>query len=53
MIGNDEKEDMMCATLAGIDCYLVEDSMIKCEDHPWNGERGSFADMVEMLQSLV
>lgn len=53
MIGNDEKEDMMCATLAGIDCYLVEDSMIRCEDHPWEGERGSFKDMVEMLESLV
>ena len=52
MIGNDEKEDMLCAKMAGIDAYLVEDTMIKCKDHPWEGERGSFADMIKMLEGL-
>ncbi|MBP5310152.1 MAG: HAD family hydrolase [Lachnospiraceae bacterium] len=52
MIGNDEKEDMLCAKMAGIDAYLVEDTMIRCKDHPWEGERGSFADMIKMLEGL-
>ena len=52
MIGNDEKEDMLCATMAGIDCYLVEDTMIPSKDHPWTGERGSFVDMIKMLEGL-
>ena len=52
MIGNDEKEDMLCATMAGIDCYLIEDTMIPCKEHPWNGERGSFEDMIDMLNGL-
>lgn len=53
VIGNDEKEDMWCASHAGIDCYLVTDSMIPCEEHPWQGQRGTFAEMVEMLKSLA
>ena len=32
--------------MAEIDAYLVEDTMIECKDHPWEGERGSFADMI-------
>ncbi len=52
MIGNDEKEDMLCATMAGIDAYLVEDTMIRCEEHPWDGERGSFTDMLKVLEGL-
>ena len=52
MIGNDEKEDMLCAQMAGIDAYLIEDTMIKCKDHPWEGDRGSFADMIKMLEGL-
>jgi len=52
MIGNDEKEDMLCATMAGIDCYLVEDTMIPCKEHPWSGERGTFKEMLNMLEGL-
>lgn len=52
MIGNDEKEDMLCATMAKLDCYLIEDTMIPCKEHPWTGDRGSFADMVKMLENL-
>lgn len=53
MIGNDEGEDMYAATLAGIkDCYLVTDTMIPNPKHPWEGPKGSFAEMVDMLKSL-
>lgn len=52
MIGNDEAEDMYAASLTGMTCYLVTDSLITSEKHPWQGARGTFADMVEMLRSL-
>lgn len=52
MIGNDEGEDMYAGSLAGLHCYLVTDSLIENKDHPWEGERGTFADMVEMLKNL-
>lgn len=52
MIGNDEKEDMFCATAAGIDAYLVTDTMIASEEYPWNGPRGTFSEMMEMLKKL-
>lgn len=52
MIGNDEGEDMYAASLLGMDCYLVTDTMIANEKHPWQGPRGTFAQMVEMLRAL-
>lgn len=52
MIGNDEREDMYAASLLGIDCYLVTDTMISCPEHPWNGPCGTFAELIEMLRSL-
>ena len=52
MIGNDEHEDMWCATQAGIDAYLVTDTAIPSEEHPWDGPKGTFAEMVEMLKAL-
>ncbi len=52
MIGNDEQEDMLCASSLGIDCYLVTDCIIPCPDHPWHGKKGTFAEMVEMLKKL-
>jgi len=52
MIGNDEGEDMHAGTLAGLDCYLVTDDLIANEKHPWQGPRGTFADMLEMLKAL-
>lgn len=52
MIGNDENEDMYSASSTGMDCYLVTDTMIECPEHPWNGKRGTFAQMVEYLKSL-
>lgn len=52
MIGNDEREDMLCASMAGIDSYLVEDTMIPYSEKPWEGEKGSFADMIDKLKAL-
>lgn len=52
MIGNDEREDMLCASSLGIECYLVTDCIIPCPEHPWQGKKGTFAEMVEMLKSL-
>lgn len=52
LIGNDEMEDMYAGTLAGLTCYLVTDSIVTSKEHPWDGDRGTFADMVEMLRNL-
>ena len=52
MIGNDEREDMACAASLGMDCYLVTDCRLPWAENPWQGARGSFAEMVEMLKSL-
>jgi len=52
MIGNDEEEDMYACTKVGMDGYLVTDTMIPSEKHPWDGPRGTFAQMVEMLNNL-
>ena len=52
MIGNDEKEDMWAAAQAGIEGYLVTDDLILCEEHPHQGLRGSFDEMVEWLRTL-
>ncbi len=52
MIGNDEKEDMYAAFQAGLNCYLVTDYINAREDYPWDGPRGSFEDMIQMLRNL-
>lgn len=52
MIGNDEHEDMHAAVQAGLDAYLVTDWMLPSSRHPWEGPRGTFAEMVQMLRSL-
>ena len=52
MIGNDENEDMYAGSLAGMDCYLVRDCIIESKDHPWNGESGSFEDLIDILDKL-
>lgn len=52
MIGNDELEDMYAASNAGMDCYLVTDCVIPSSEHPWEGPKGTFSEMVEMLKSL-
>ena len=52
MIGNDEYEDMFCASSLGIDCYLITDTMIENPEHHWDGPRGTYDEMLEMLKSL-
>lgn len=52
MIGNDEDEDMYAGTKAGLDCWLVTDCAIPSEAHPWQGLKGTFAELVEMLKNL-
>ena len=52
MIGNDEGDDMMGASLAGLDCYLVDDYLIENKDFHWEGRRGSFTQMIEYLESI-
>ena len=52
MIGNDDREDMHCAVAAGMSAYLVTDCRLPDREHPWTGEMGTFAEMVEMLQKL-
>ena len=53
MIGNDEEEDMYAAcTLCGMDGFLVTDTMIESKEHPWSGPRGTFKDLIKMLEEL-
>lgn len=51
MIGNDDREDMYAAQAAGIPGYLVTDCRIPANE-PWQGEQGSFAEMLAMLKAL-
>lgn len=52
MVGNDEYEDMYTASSVGMDCYLITDTSIKSEKHPWDGNSGSFKEFIEMLSEL-
>lgn len=52
MIGNDEQEDMYACMVAGMDGYLVTDTMIESKEHPWNGPKGSFEDLLTFLSNL-
>ena len=52
MIGNDDREDMHCATAAGMSAYLVTDCRLPDKDQPWRGAQGTFTDMLEMLKAL-
>ncbi len=52
MVGNDESEDMHAASSVGMHCYLIDDCAIRSEKHPWTGEHGSFARLVEKLENM-
>ncbi len=52
MIGNDENEDMYACSQAGIDGFLVTDTMIPSAEHPWNGPKGTFEDLITLLENL-
>ena len=49
MVGNDEEEDMFAATRIGMQAYLVTDCMIRSDAHPWDGPRGTFRQLLELL----
>lgn len=51
-IGNDELEDMYAASSVGMDCFLVTDSLISSAEHPWSGKRGTFAELLNYLETL-
>ena len=52
MVGNDESDDMMGASAAGLDCYLVTDCLIPSDKFTWTGKRGTFSQLVEYLESI-
>lgn len=52
MVGNDEREDAKAASEAGLDCFLVTDCIIPCEDFHWTGKRGTFEDLIGLLATL-
>lgn len=52
MIGNDDKEDMHCATAAGMSAYLVTDCRLPDKEKPWDGPMGTFREMLQMLENL-
>lgn len=52
MVGNDESDDMMGASRAGLDCFLVTDYCIASDKFQWTGESGSFADLVKKLEAI-
>ncbi len=52
MIGNDDREDMQCASAAGMDAWLVTDCRLPDWENPWTGRQGTFAELVEMLKNL-
>jgi FMN phosphatase YigB (HAD superfamily) len=52
MIGNDESDDMMGASAVGMDCFLVTDYLITCDTYKWEGERGTFEQLINKLTAL-
>lgn len=52
MVGNDEREDMYAASSIGMNCFLVTDCMIEYKEHRWNGEKGSFEDLIHKLEGM-
>lgn len=51
MIGNDDREDMMAATAAGMETYLVTDCRLVMQESPWQGRQGSFAELIDFLKA--
>ena len=52
MIGNDERDDMKAASDAGMSCFLVTDCRIMAKNFVWTGERGSFEQMLHILERI-
>lgn len=52
MVGNDETEDMYGASSIGMNGFLVTDCLIPAKDYRWEGPKGTFAELLEYLQTL-
>ena len=52
MIGNDEREDMKCASEAGLMCFLATDCRLMAKDYFWTGQRGSFEQSLRILNLI-
>lgn len=52
MIGNDERQDILAASSAGMNCYLVTDYLYTYPECKVNCEKGSFKDLIEKLKVL-
>lgn len=52
MIGNDERQDILAASSAGMNCYLVTDYIYTYPECKVNCEKGSFKDLIEKLKTL-
>ena len=52
MIGNDENDDMRGASKAGMSCFLVTDHRILSDHFVWTGERGTFEQMVHLIERI-
>lgn len=52
MVGNDTREDMFCAREAGLDTFLVTDCLIEREGEEWDGKRGKFKELADLIENL-
>ena len=52
MIGNDVTEDMMGASEAGLNCFLVTDYIIESDKFKWGGPSGDFKALLKYLETL-
>ena len=52
MGGNDVSDDMVGAHAAGLGCFLVTDCLIESPDNVWQGERGTMAELVEIIENM-
>ncbi len=52
MVGNDESDDMRGASEAGMRCFLCTDHRIMAKHFMWTGERGSFEQMLHLLERI-
>ena len=43
---------MYAASSIGMNCFLVTDCLIAYDEHPWNGEKGTFEDLIKKLENL-
>ena len=53
LIGNDEDDDMHAGARAGLNCYLVTDSLVPSKHRAWRGAKGSMKDLIHLLEKQV